>query len=790
AVNGANLTPSDITENGVTLSKTAKKTSDTTWDVTLQVCGGGTRESKAPIDVILLLDCSTSMKDAAEKGGKTTRLAVARDAAMSLLDTLKKNLVNANVGIIGFSGKANVFFPLTPLLQEKDGTFAVHKENYNLMKYHLKNTWGPSNEVDNGTYGVQGGTNLERAMAAGEAALQTATSGTKYVILLSDGEPTVYGEKEFCSNREKLYQMSDEDIAQNTQEAAQKILAKGSATRQFAVGFDVGNMQHYASENSAFRASAKNINAVFEEIATTITQTVQNGSVRDTIGTRFAYVDGSAKIAPIAVGEGETQPSIAPQNEGKELAWNLGAWLEKGKPATLTYTLCLNDPLLEGAGAVVPLNQNAIFTWSALTDGGGKECALDFPAPTDVYEAGTLHVFSSGLPQGISGTTQDIEKTLVTKEAHFTVKKPMDAPQNIKLIGVRVNDIACTLAEFEAQYAYQMPVTAGETKVEYCYQMDEVPPTEWTYHVEYYVNEVPKPEWNYTGTVPADSPIVTSVDNNLANLPDYYETSHTVFPYTLQANGEVIPVYYVAIPLPNAQLAVNNVYHLNDTVTEGTRTTTPAVAKGTVAVGTLLEPVFNSKTYTSTDITLVRTELPIEPPTPPVPQIEKSASAPTGASAPALESALVNAGTFVGESEAAPLQTEDATAEPLPLANAQEITQILQPDSTFQYEDGYRYALNLQYNRTETPPPPTPDPPTPPTPTPPTPPPPTPPPPTPTPTPPPTPTPTPPPTPNPTPIVPTGTLPRTSGTTVFGNIACGIAAAWFGFALHRKYKIK
>ncbi|MEG2435328.1 MAG: hypothetical protein RSB47_03265, partial [Ruthenibacterium sp.] len=90
-------------------------------------------------------------------------------------------------------------------------------------------------------------------------------------------------------------------------------------------------------------------------------------------------------------------------------------------------------------------------------------------------------------------------------------------------------------------------------------------------------------------------------------------------------------------------------------------------------------------------------------------------------------------------------------------------------------EDGYRYALNLQYNRTETPPPPTPDPPTPPPPTP---------------TPPPPPTPTPPPTPNPTPIVPTGTLPRTSGTTVFGNIACGIAAAWFGFALHRKYKIK
>ncbi|MEG2842326.1 MAG: hypothetical protein RR900_02465, partial [Ruthenibacterium sp.] len=62
----------------------------------------------------------------------------------------------------------------------------------------------------------------------------------------------------------------------------------------------------------------------------------------------------------------------------------------------------------------VPLHQKAFFTGSAETK--------------TIYSAGTLHVFSSGLPQGIHGTTQDIAKTLVTDKAEFEVLPPLAAP--------------------------------------------------------------------------------------------------------------------------------------------------------------------------------------------------------------------------------------------------------------------------------------------------------------------------------------------------------------------------
>ncbi|MEG0897640.1 MAG: hypothetical protein RSD54_06225 [Ruthenibacterium sp.] len=135
----------------------------------------------------------------------------------------------------------------------------------------------------------------------------------------------------------------------------------------------------------------------------------------------------------------------------------------------------------------VPLHQKAVFTGSAETK--------------TIYSAGTLRVFSSGLPQEVSP-----------------------------------------------------PIATGETS-----------PVEWRYNVEYYVNEILKPEWNYSGTVEAANPILTGVDNNLAKMPDYYEMPHVAFPYTLQADGETIQIHYVAIPLPNAKLVVNSAYFLNDT---------------------------------------------------------------------------------------------------------------------------------------------------------------------------------------------------------------------------------
>ncbi|NCC07803.1 MAG: hypothetical protein EOM30_07140 [Clostridia bacterium] len=67
----------------------------------------------------------------------------------------------------------------------------------------------------------------------------------------------------------------------------------------------------------------------------------------------------------------------------------------------------------------------------------------------------------------------------------------------------------------------------------------------WTYSIEYYINGVLHEKWTSSGTVPADSPVVTDIDTRLLALPNFSEYPVTKKPYMLRHDGEVIRVDYV-----------------------------------------------------------------------------------------------------------------------------------------------------------------------------------------------------------------------------------------------------
>ena len=139
----------------------------------------------------------------------------------------------------------------------------------------------------------------------------------------------------------------------------------------------------------------------------------------------------------------------------------------------MSYVVKLNDAQLDNAGVVTPLNTRAVFSWKALQANGTLADAEGvFPVPTVLYQKGVLRVTSTGLPAGTAGTAYNEGPFLVGHSVKtFTLTGPIEAPEDYCLQGVRINggaveDCAAFLA---AHPQGTLPVTAGETTLEYVY---------------------------------------------------------------------------------------------------------------------------------------------------------------------------------------------------------------------------------------------------------------------------------------------------------------------------------
>lgn len=145
--------------------KYIKRNNDGTYDITLNVSGTvGTETKKAKVDIVLVMDVSSSMNG--------TNIATSKNAVDALVNEFnKKTTVDAKYKLITFGTDANV----------------------------RTNSWQSGNSINSIvqklSIGKAQGTNYDKGLEATSNAIKDARSDAKkIVIFLTDGQPTFYGE--------------------------------------------------------------------------------------------------------------------------------------------------------------------------------------------------------------------------------------------------------------------------------------------------------------------------------------------------------------------------------------------------------------------------------------------------------------------------------------------------------------------------------------------------------------------------------------------------------------------
>lgn len=412
-----------------------------------------------------------------------SRLEIAQKAQAALIDSLVAKGINARVGVVQFGGLSKQKLALIPILNE-DGE--VIQSNVTAIKNAInagKMSGLDDNDIDHGYYdGTSGGTNIEAGLIQGNKTLypsgDSGSGNQKFMILLSDGQPNVYKEDGSYSSRD------GGDAADEAVKRATTI--KNSHTTNFelyTVGFttNVECLEDIASSSDKYYyAVGADLGGIFSGILDSILWVINNGTVVDVMGDKVDLITSEENISysptslnPTGSLSNPVQPSVGVN--GETIRWNTGSYVSGS--AAMTYKVKLDPAVVTNADSTsidVPLNNSAVLTYQ---NKDGKEQKLSFPIPTAVVEIGTLKVTSTGLPAGVTGTTQTVGNTLVGTaefpQTPYTVEAPVEAPDGYELKKVVVNGTEMSKSDFDKDYlkegTYRLDVKKGEQTVEYVY---------------------------------------------------------------------------------------------------------------------------------------------------------------------------------------------------------------------------------------------------------------------------------------------------------------------------------
>jgi len=394
----------------VKIEKFAETTStENEFKVTVTV-EGKEKIDAAETDIVLVLDKSGSMA-----GSKMT---AAKNTAKDFINTLlpSGNTVN-RIGLVTFSDNASMVQALTN---------SAGSSSTGLIK--------AINDINTG-----GGTYIQKALVIAQGMLTGSTADHQYIVLLSDGAPTLSTQaltavastdipglsfKLTSFNNTKLggsgtsyiinppYNVNGYSVGNHgIPTLSQASIIKDADIEIFSIGFGLSGttnnatvsdatwvLQNIANNGNYYPAAdAEDLIDAFDSIAGEIIAPVKNGLVTDPIGEMYTYVPGSATAS---------QGSAAYDNSTKTLTWTLGT-VPEGVQATMTYHLQMNvtDPLFE-SDVIYPLNGT---TTLAFTNVDGQSDSMDFLLPQASGKASpipvilTTSVVGSGTINPVSG---------------------------------------------------------------------------------------------------------------------------------------------------------------------------------------------------------------------------------------------------------------------------------------------------------------------------------------------------------------------------------------------------
>ena len=367
----AALTPADTADENMTLSKTAVRTGEDTWDVTLTATPKDQAVKPVPSEVILALDHTGSMTSSLNGSTRWNTLVNVLVEPGGLLETLSD--LNARVALMTFDKQHHAEFL-------NNGGFYSLGMSEELAK--IKRDINALPSPTSGTY-------LEDAFAKSRELLESLPAGGRpEVILLTDGEnyydvrsssiPEIVTMREnivYIKERAELYGISFANGA------------KGDADLRYLLGAE----NVYTSDDYA--GLKKNFEDISIKIRALITDPMSEW-----------VTCTSQPTVEVSGANGETYPPAVLKDEYVSWTPEPGQEIEPGQTVTIKYSVKLKaDQLktLSENGGALPLNGTAKVNY--LVDGaGGDPHNLLFPLPQDEVKVNKLITtdYLNGDPEG------------------------------------------------------------------------------------------------------------------------------------------------------------------------------------------------------------------------------------------------------------------------------------------------------------------------------------------------------------------------------------------------------
>lgn len=367
----ATLTPADTADENMTLSKTAVRTGEDTWDVTLTATPKDQAVKPVPSEVILALDHSASMRDN-KINGKTRweilkNVLIEQDGLIESLDNL-----NARVTVMTFGDKNNVkrlnngeFYNLgTPDELEKI------KADINAIPMPNEDTYMQFAFAEIRTL-------LEKLPAGGRPEVIFLTDGVNLTDVRSNNSEIVTMRENiaYIKDKAELYGVSFDNKA------------KGDADMRYLLGAE----NVYTSDDYA--GLKKNFEDISIKIRALITDPMSEW-----------VTCTSQPTVEVSGANGETYPPAVQKDEYVSWTPEPGQEIEPGQTVTIKYSVKLKPDQLKTLsenGGALPLNGTAKVNY--LVDGaGGDPHNLLFPLPQDEVKVNKLITtdYLNGDPEG------------------------------------------------------------------------------------------------------------------------------------------------------------------------------------------------------------------------------------------------------------------------------------------------------------------------------------------------------------------------------------------------------
>lgn len=253
----------------LTLTGTLKENNGTvymfhpiTFEYTIRPEGELIELVRDPVDVAMVLDVSGSMNyGMLPNKTKPTRLDTLKEASLSFLNDLADQRAGDRVGLVKFATTASVVRSLT--------------NNYNTLKQDIERL------------SASGNTNIDDGLRKGREVLNAGSNQQKFIILVSDGYPTHYGNGKSGGSEAKRQALLRAD----------ELAAAGIPVYSIALGtpgssdVDHALLEQIAAKTGGQKFSAGNVNEL-KEVFRNITKAIQKQGKISNIYIRQPVPDG------------------------------------------------------------------------------------------------------------------------------------------------------------------------------------------------------------------------------------------------------------------------------------------------------------------------------------------------------------------------------------------------------------------------------------------------------------------------------------------------------------------